>query len=657
MAQATDLKEPLSSYSIEVLHDHKKSSFVWKHFGNLILQKDDKRKQVYKDKIFCKPCFVATADKSNNPENDEMLTEVEETGEVLLASVLFEIKAYNKSVSTGNLSSHLRDAHNLVDNPKKKPGATMTNFFSVKRTPKLGDTEDQRRWLLARDLALWYCRSLIPFDFCDDIGTNDFMKKYNVIGPNEVLPSRVTVSGTALRDVYNTMFAFVKREVGKASPYGAISLDGWSDSSRRNSYFAFIYDAITDHLEKRRFVLQTTVCNEKKDHLQIIKEINFVLRRFELEDKDITYVTDKGSNMLKAIQTMGTPHHLCLGHGVHNLVSKDGIQAVPIVATLCKKARAVCKAVRYRAPTLERENTKQQQLDWVRSVVDADEHADADDADPIPDDTGTVAGSVDDQSAAAAAQIFEYPIAATPTSVKLPVPTRWHTVLIMLEILEQNKVPINIVLSEVGKEDLHFNNTQHATLKAMVGFLGTFRRVVEILSSESCTINLALLLRSELDEVMKENEDDSLVVGDLKRRLRERLNFRFPVNDLLVTASLLDPRCADLVVVNKYLTDRHVTKAEFLSRQVRYNVLEMHLPPDARREQEEEDLFADSVREPAPSTSTGSRRGKRKAATTTAEETEAVEKEVRLYLDSFNPDDVKDNDILAYWRGRIKQYP
>ncbi|KAE8745034.1 hypothetical protein FOCC_FOCC008346 [Frankliniella occidentalis] len=37
---------------------------------------------------------------------------------------------------------------------------------------------------------------------------------------------------------------------------------------------------------------------------------------------------------------MGAPHHHCLGHGVHNLISKDGIKGAPLVDDLCKKARA-----------------------------------------------------------------------------------------------------------------------------------------------------------------------------------------------------------------------------------------------------------------------------------------------------------------------------
>jgi Tfp pilus assembly protein PilP len=77
--------------------------------------------------------------------------------------------------------------------------------------------------------------------------------------------------------------------------------------------FCNILSYFSEDLYKCRYVLQTSVCNERKTHQQVVKEINSVLTRFELESIDITYVTDKGANMVAAIQAMGTPHHLCLG--------------------------------------------------------------------------------------------------------------------------------------------------------------------------------------------------------------------------------------------------------------------------------------------------------------------------------------------------------
>ncbi|XP_052125225.1 E3 SUMO-protein ligase ZBED1-like [Frankliniella occidentalis] len=206
-------------------------------------------------------------------------------------------------------------------------------------------------------------------------------------------------------------------------------------------------------------------------------------------------------------------------------------------------------------------------------------------------------------------------------------------------------------------------------MKSMVEFLTKFRRVVEILSSDkSCTINLALLLKSELEDVLKEDENDSIVVGELKRRLLARLDFRYPVDDLLVTSAILDPSCCDLLIVDKYLRERGMTKAEYLAQQVRLHVLESHLPQEAQQHHEE--TPADDAHPAQPGPSTG-RTTKRKS--NTAEEVltlsrkhsknkdgtraAAIDREIRQYLDACNPSDVTDNDILAYWRRRINQYP
>jgi hypothetical protein len=125
------------------------------------------------------------------------------------------------------------------------------------------------------------------------------------------------------------------------------------------------------------------------------------------------------------------------GHGIHNLISKDGIKKTTIISDLCKKARAVCRAVRYRNPDIERENKSAQQQAWINRVIDADTNGECDDMDPIPDDK-------DDDEADIGAEnnknVVNSPVISAPTSVKLPVPTRWHTVLIMLESIEENKV-------------------------------------------------------------------------------------------------------------------------------------------------------------------------------------------------------------------------
>jgi len=102
------------------------------------------------------------------------------------------VKSYNKTVSTGNLMRHLRDEHKIrSDEDVAKARSNIKQFFSIDRFSKSGGgpgagascsktnnppmrTTD--KWLLARDLALWFCKSLMPFDSVGDEGMIDFFK-------------------------------------------------------------------------------------------------------------------------------------------------------------------------------------------------------------------------------------------------------------------------------------------------------------------------------------------------------------------------------------------------------------------------------------------------------------------------------------------------
>jgi hypothetical protein len=45
---------------------------------------------------------------------------------------------------------------------------------------------------------------------------------------------------------------------------------------------------------------------------------------FDLESKKIIYVTDNGSNIVKACSLAGVERMGCIAHGVHNLITVDG---------------------------------------------------------------------------------------------------------------------------------------------------------------------------------------------------------------------------------------------------------------------------------------------------------------------------------------------
>lgn len=80
-------------------------------------------------------------------------------------------------MSTGNLIRHLKDVHNLQESKQKnvQQRTLKDTLMNVTRKPETTSKKDGR-WLLARDLALWFCRALLPFDLVGNEGTVDFMK-------------------------------------------------------------------------------------------------------------------------------------------------------------------------------------------------------------------------------------------------------------------------------------------------------------------------------------------------------------------------------------------------------------------------------------------------------------------------------------------------
>ena len=50
--------------------------------------------------------------------------------------------------------------------------------------------------------------------------------------------------------------------------------------------------------------------------------------KFKLGTKKLHSTSDKGANVRKAARLTGMENELCIGHGIHNLVTEDGIKQV-----------------------------------------------------------------------------------------------------------------------------------------------------------------------------------------------------------------------------------------------------------------------------------------------------------------------------------------
>lgn len=78
---------------------------------------------------------------------------------------------------------------------------------------------------------------------------------------------------------------------------------------------------------------------------------------------------------------------------------------------------------------------------------------------------------------------------------------------------------------------------------------------IEIITSQkTCTMNVALVFRSEITDILNTLQDDeSLIMLRLKCNMLANINERFPINKVTVAAALLDCRFMSLKGVYTFL--------------------------------------------------------------------------------------------------------
>lgn len=106
-----------------------------------------------------------------------------------------------------------------------------------------------------------------------------------------------------------------------------------------------------------------------------------MISEFGLSQKSLWLVTDSGANVRRIAQIVPKIRsHLCLGQGLHNLVTVDGVKKTPAVHKLVLKCKKVVKTLKYRLPEVEEEADKEQrrilaEIDNVHDHLEEDENS------------------------------------------------------------------------------------------------------------------------------------------------------------------------------------------------------------------------------------------------------------------------------------------
>lgn len=211
---------------------------------------------------------------------------------------------------------------------------------------------------------------------------------------------------------------------------------------------------------------------------------------------------------------------------------------------------------------------------------------------------------------------------------------------------------INTILARIEKSDLMLTPNEWEFLDELGRFLETFRIAVKVLLAEkSATLNVALLMRTELEERLEDSESDSLLIAQMKNSMRAQLDHRFPVTDLLVAAALLDLRYQNLKSVNNYISDRIMTKAGFLVAQVKENVREA----DVIREDITVPVTEHSSEGLAQLASPVTLLAQKHSAQVSS--SDRIHEEVEYYLATASLAYVPHGDTLKYWKKMRGQFP
>lgn len=309
-----------------------------------------------------------------------------------------------------------------------------------------------------------------------------------------------------------------------------------------------------------------------------------VKEEFKLKDKYIIGVTDCGSNVVRATDIAGIESHRCWGHALHNLITRDGIQEVPALQYLQKKVRKIISSLRYKQLYLEEMEQEQQSildnLDILNEIVAEEEAAGYDQVIEIEYD-------VDDENGIEEEIVPNQPESdetskkrKVSTTLKLDVVTRWNSFLLMLQSLGSNKSSVTKLLKTIDSPHT-ISVSEWNEIQNLTAFLKNFEKITEVLSMQKSTsINVCLLIRSEITDLLEENTGDhtSPTIEKMKEHMRAKLDHRFPVTHIVVLAALLDPRYFNLRIIDTYMNETSQTKVTFLKNSLKkYKCLENYM--------------------------------------------------------------------------------
>jgi len=321
-----------------------------------------------------------------------------------------------------------------------------------------------------------------------------------------------------LDDLYLSVKSKVKDELAQVRSV-CVMVDGWTDRYHARSYVG-IRVSFVKNWTYRVVTLSCQVMPGSHTGQALADRIKLVLSKYFPDLKKILLTTchDGASNMMKVSQLLksASVQH-CVAHALHLLITSDSLNRVSELQALVQKCRDVVTTLHFKAWMLEDADTAEkdiQKLDELRQKIkETQDTLDADDQFALP---------LDEQNADSSDPTGRGD--SKPTHVhealKGSCPTRWNSVLCMLESIAQMSKAVDNCLKRSGHADLCLHLSEMELLTSLTAFLRGFASLTEVVSSTSAVLSMIPLMKLRIKRLCQadaNDEDPTEATRDVKR--------------------------------------------------------------------------------------------------------------------------------------------
>lgn len=280
-----------------------------------------------------------------------------------------------------------------------------------------------------RKLLSLIIRDLQPFSVVEDRGFHEFVSALN---PSYQLPSRFVISKTLLPLMYEECLNDTRKLIDSGKTF-CITTDAWT-SINTVSYVGVTAHFVDENFNLKSILLECSSCDLRHTAENLAAELRRITLEWGIMNKVIFAVSDNAANIQKALQDVGWKNIGCLAH-TFNLLVKDGLKNEEI-RNIIDKVRKIVKHFR-------------------KSNISSDK-----------------------------LMKYQENQGNTPLKLILEVPTRWNSILYMLERFILLEEAVKSTIAVIDKELPVVTASEWKIVKELVLILKPFEDATKTLSGE-----------------------------------------------------------------------------------------------------------------------------------------------------------------------------